>query len=205
MGQLSNIPAIVLAAGQSARMRGTDKLLQQVDGKPLIRRQCEIARQVCARVLVALPPAPHDRYTAITGLDVTPIPVPDATEGMGASLRRAFAALPTDANAALLLLGDLPDLTADDLRTVLQAVDLQSRNLVWRGTTSDGRAGHPIIFAKSLFAEFANLSGDAGGQSIVKKAGDRVALVALSGDHARNDLDTPEDWANWRAQRLVRD
>ncbi len=201
MGQLSNIPAIVLAAGQSSRMRGTDKLLQEVDGQPLILRQCTIARHVCARVLVALPPAPHDRYTAISGLDVQPVPVPDATEGMGASLRAAFAALPVDADAALLLLGDLPDLTEDDLNTVIQAVDLKSENLIWRGTTSDGQAGHPIVFAKPLFTEFAKLSGDNGGQSIVKNSKDRVALIALTGNRARNDLDTPEDWANWRALR----
>ncbi|WP_339767071.1 nucleotidyltransferase family protein [uncultured Pseudosulfitobacter sp.] len=195
------IPAIVLAAGQSSRMRGADKLLQDVDGEPLIRRQCRIARQVCGQVLVALPPAPHDRYTAISGLDVTPVPVADAAEGMGASLRTSFAALPEQADAALLLLGDLPDLTADDLKTVLQSVDLKSETLIWRGTTADGRAGHPIVFAKSLFAQFANLTGDNGGQSIVQSVGDRVARIALTGNRARNDLDTPEDWANWRAAR----
>ncbi|ASM72541.1 MULTISPECIES: nucleotidyltransferase family protein [Roseobacteraceae] len=201
MDQLSTIPAIVLAAGQSSRMRGTDKLLQDVDGQPLIRRQCQMARQVCERVYVTLPPLPHDRYTAISGLDVTPVSVANAAEGMGASLRAGFAALPADAQAALLLLGDLPDLTAEDLSTVLQAVDLTSDNLIWRGTTSEGRAGHPIVFAKSLFAEFATLTGDNGGQSIVAFAGDRVAHIALSGNRARNDLDTPEEWANWRALR----
>jgi CTP:molybdopterin cytidylyltransferase MocA len=201
MGQLSNIPAIVLAAGQSSRMRGTDKLLQDVDGEPLVRRQCRIARQVCERVYVALPPAPHDRYGAIRGLDVTAVPVASAAEGMGASLRTAFAALPDDAQAVLLLLGDLPDLTSDDLKKVIQSVDMNSEKLIWRGTTSDGRAGHPIVFAKSLFAEFAKLTGDNGGQSIVKNAGNKVALVALKGNHARNDLDTPEEWANWRARR----
>ena len=174
------IPAIVLAAGQSSRMRGADKLLQDVDGEPLIRRQCRIARQVCGQVLVALPPAPHDRYTAISGLDVTPVPVADAAEGMGASLRTSFAALPEQADAALLLLGDLPDLTADDLKTVLQSVDLKSETLIWRGTTADGRAGHPIVFAKSLFAQFANLTGDNGGQSIVQSVGDRVARIVRS-------------------------
>lgn len=201
MRALKHIPAIVLAAGQSSRMRGVDKLLQDVDGEPLIRRQCRIARQVCDGVYVALPPAPHDRYSAILGLDVTPVPVPDAAEGMGASLRRAFATLPDTAEAVLLLLGDLPDLTADDLNTVKQAVDLNSENLIWRGTTSDGRAGHPIVFAKPLFAQFAKLTGDNGGQSIVKSAGQRVARIALTGNRARNDLDTPEDWANWRALR----
>ena len=201
MCALKHIPAIVLAAGQSSRMRGADKLMQDVDGEPLIRRQCRIARQVCERVFVALPPPPHDRYTAISGLDVTPVPVADAAEGMGASLRTAFAALPKTAKAALLLLGDLPDLTEDDLNNVIQAVDLNSETLIWRGTTADGRDGHPIVFAKPLFAQFAKLTGDHGGQSIVKSAGQRVARIALTGNRARNDLDTPEDWANWRALR----
>ena len=69
-----NIPIILLAAGQSSRMRGRDKLLEMVDGQPLLRRQAAMALAVTdAPVLVALPAAPHPRYDAIEGLAVTPV------------------------------------------------------------------------------------------------------------------------------------
>ena len=89
----ASLPVILLAAGASSRMRGRDKLMEDVDGQPLLRRQTRLAQSV-GPVTVALPPAPHPRYTALTGLDIAPLPIPDAAEGMGASLRRAFADLP---------------------------------------------------------------------------------------------------------------
>ena len=199
---MTDLPIILLAAGASSRMRGADKLLEIVDGQPLLRRQAEIARAVTTGpVLVALPAPPHARYEVISGLDVTPIPVPDASEGMTASLRRAFAALPPHTAASMLLLADLPELTENDLRTVAQAVDLTSDTLIWRGATEDGKPGHPIVFAATLFPAFASLTGDGGGREVVAQAGPRVQIVPLPGQHARRDLDTPEDWAAWRAGR----
>ncbi|GGH19240.1 CTP:molybdopterin cytidylyltransferase MocA [Cribrihabitans marinus] len=193
------IPIIILAAGQSRRMQGRDKLLEVVDGKPLVRRQAQMARRVTtAPVIVALPPEPHRRHDVLADLEVQRLSVPDADEGMNASLRRAFAALPDDARAAMLVLADLPDLTGDDLRTVLQVIDLDGDTLIWRGTTVDGEPGHPIVFRADLFDAMSRLRGDGGARSIVAAAGPRVAHVPLPGRRARNDLDTPEAWAAWR-------
>lgn len=198
----SDLPIILLAAGQSSRMRGTDKLLEQVRGVPLLRKQAEMACAVTTGpVLVALPPPPHPRYQCLDALAVNRVPVRDASEGMNASLRTAFAALPEGVPAAMLLLADLPELTCDDLNSVLQAVDLKSQNLVWRGMTQDGRPGHPIVFAAALFPAFASLTGDSGGREVVAQASDRTVFVPLPGDRARRDLDTPEDWAAWRAEQ----
>ena len=200
--KVSDIPIILLAAGASSRMRGRDKLLEQVDDMPLLRRQAIMAEAVTdGPVLVALPPPPHPRYEVLTGLEITPVPVPDAAEGINASLRRCFAQIAGTADAAMVLLADLPDLTEDDLNKTLQAVDLTSEKTIWRGATLDGKPGHPIIFRSDHFVEFAALQGDSGGQDIVRKAWDQTVLVLLEGQHARLDLDTPEDWAAWRANR----
>ncbi|QBF31657.1 NTP transferase domain-containing protein [Thalassococcus sp. S3] len=201
-GSVSDIPVIVLAAGGSTRMRGADKLLEDVDGEPLVRRQARIARAVTTgQVLVALPPKPHSRYAALDGLDVTPLEVRAAAEGMNASLRTAFGALPPHAAAAMLVLGDMPDLTENDLRCVLHQIDLKEETLIWRGVTESNRPGHPIVFAAALFPRFADLKGDGGGREVVAAAQGRISLIPLPGDRARLDLDTPEDWAMWRAQR----
>ena len=178
-------------------MRGRDKLMEDVDGQPLLRRQTRLAQSV-GPVTVALPPAPHPRYTALTGLDIAPLPIPDAAEGMGASLRRAFADLPPDTAAAMVMLADMPDLEPSDLARLAASVDLSSETLVWRAATEDDRPGHPIIFAAALFDQLKRLSGDDGGRAVVHGAGARVQMVPLPGQRARLDLDTPEDWAAWR-------
>ncbi|MAY88468.1 MAG: 4-diphosphocytidyl-2C-methyl-D-erythritol synthase [Pseudooceanicola sp.] len=193
-------PVIVLAAGQSRRMRGADKLLEDVGGQPLLRRQAGIAQAATTgAVIVALPPAPHPRHDALAGLDVTTLPVPDAAEGMNASLRAGVAALPSGTPAAMVLLADLPELTTDDLIRVGTAFD-PAQTAAWRGTTEDGKPGHPIVFAARLFPQLLALQGDSGGREVVGPLGDAVGLVPLPEQRARLDLDTPEAWAAWRAR-----
>lgn len=193
---------IILAAGAARRMRGADKLLQDVDGLPLLHRQARMARAVTGgQVIVTLPPANPARAATLAGLDVTPLPVPDAVEGMNAGLRRAVAALPATTRAAMVMLADMPELTADDLRHLLNAVEPGGDILIWRAATEDGAPGHPIVFHARLFGALRQLTGDAGGRAIVQKAGPNVRLVPLPGQRARRDLDTPEDWAAWRAAR----
>ncbi|MEX3315603.1 NTP transferase domain-containing protein [Sulfitobacter sp. PS-8MA] len=192
-------PVILLAAGASTRMRGRDKLLEEVEGQPLLRRQARLARGV-GPVIVALPPAPHPRYAALSGLDITALPVPDAAEGMGASLRTAFAALPPETGAAMVMLADMPEVQAQDLARLVAAVHVESDMLIWRAATAQGAPGHPIVFAAPLFAQMRQLRGDDGGRSVVRAVPDRVQLVPLPGNRARLDLDTPEDWSAWRCR-----
>lgn len=198
-----NIPIIILAAGASSRMRGRDKLLEDIDGEPLLRHQALRALAVTdAKVLIALPVSPHPRYNVIDDLAVQTVPVPDAAEGMGASLRVAFASLPKDAPCAMLVLADLPDVTADDLAKVADAVDLSGDTLIWRGATAQGAAGHPVVFHRALFPAFAELHGDIGAQGVVAQAKGRISLIPLGDDRARRDLDTPQEWEVWRKNRL---
>ena len=179
-------------------MRGRDKLLEHVDGRPLLRRQVEIARETGLDVHVTLPPRPHPRYALIGG--ALPIEVQDASRGMDASLVAGIRAL-SDRPAVLVLLGDMPEVTTQDLLDVLAARASHPEALVWRAVTEDGRPGHPIVFDSSLYPEFASLSGDSGGRAVVAAAGGRVCLVPTSGDRARLDLDTPEAWDAWRLRR----
>ncbi|MCE8545974.1 nucleotidyltransferase family protein [Ruegeria pomeroyi] len=194
------IPILLLAAGRSRRMGGADKLMQEIDGMPLLRRTALRALKV-APVIVAVPPAPHPRHDALAGLPVDIVAVPDADEGMNASLRRAVSALPDETPAAMVLLADLPDLTSDDLTLVLGAIDFSTKNLIWRGATASRHPGHPVVFHRALFPALLELTGDAGAQSVVQAHRDRLVLVPLPGAHARTDLDTPEAWADWRAKR----
>ncbi|WP_282060947.1 nucleotidyltransferase family protein [Roseobacter litoralis] len=196
----SSVPIILLAAGASSRMRGRDKLLEDIDGVPLLRRQA--ARAVDATlgpVIVTLPPKPNPRWEVLAGLNVTRIAVPDAALGMSVSLRRGLEQVSENADAVMVLLADLPELTTDDLITVLGRVTSASDALIWRGTTSHGAPGHPIVFSRSLFAELASITGDTGGATVVARHLNQTAFIRLPGIRARLDLDTPEDWAAWRA------
>ncbi|MEL6451340.1 MAG: nucleotidyltransferase family protein [Pseudomonadota bacterium] len=195
------MPILILAAGAASRMRGTDKLLLHVDGAPLLRRMAALALTQGADVRITLPAAPHPRYTVLEGLPVQTIAVPDAAQGISASLRRGITSLGPEVTHVMLLLADLPDLTAQDLRQVRQAVAAHPDASVWRAATPEGKGGHPMIIARQLFDAFATRTGDSGGHSVLQ--GERVHLVTLADARARADLDTPEAWAAWRAARAA--
>lgn len=195
------VPILILAAGQSARMRGTDKLAELIDGQPLLARIAATARSVSRQVFVALPDPSHPRLALIAGLDVTPLFLAESSEGLSGTLRAGVAALPISRHF-MVLPADLPELTAADLQAVLAAPEAAPDALIWRGATEDGRPGHPILFDASLRPKFAEIAGDGGGESIVRPLRPQTFLVPLPGQRARLDLDTPEDWASWRAAQL---
>ena len=175
-------------------MRGRDKLMKDVGGVPLLSRQIAEAAATGRPVTVGLPPRPHRRYGVIS--DAEPLEVPDAASGMGVTLAAGVRHL-SGSDAILILLADLPEITADDLRTVLMA-DRRADEIV-RGATSGGRPGHPVLIPRSAFPDFMALQGDDGGRSAVARH--PVRLVRLPDERAVLDLDTPEDWSRWRAAR----
>lgn len=192
------IPILILAAGASRRMEGRDKLLEEVRGLPLLRRQVIAALETGCPVYVALPDTTHPRAAVIAGLDARLLGLYEACEGLSGTLRGAVAALPA-CPAFMVFPADLVDLEASDLTTVLDAYRTHPDHLIWRGATQDGQPGHPIIFDATLRPRFADLHGDTGGARIVQSLHDRTHLVNLPGQRARLDLDTPQDWAAWRA------
>lgn len=191
------IPILILAGGGSTRMRGRDKLLETVDGQPLLRRQAMRALATGHPVLVALPATDHPRQAVLTGLDLTVLAVPEAAEGMSGTMRGAVRQLP-DCAAFMMLLGDLVAIETADMQTIFQARENHPDRLIWRGATTTGKPGHPIIFDCRLRPDFATLTGDGGGEKLVNPLKAQTHLTRFSDDRARLDLDTPEDWDSWR-------
>ena len=99
----------------------------------------------------------------------------------------------------MLILADLIPITNNDLIDLIDVMPEHPDNVIWRGATPDGRAGHPIIFDACLRDSFANLSEDDGGASIVKLWSSQTYLCRFTDDRARHDLDTLKDWAAWAA------
>lgn len=184
---------IILAAGQSRRMRGGDKLLEMVNGQPLLRHIQQAAAAAACPVWVALPGPGHPRAAHLLPTSL-PVYVPDAALGMGASIRHAVAALPPDISAAMITPADMPELTGADFIALAGAY----RGQILRATSAHGQAGHPVIFPRSCFADLLTLQGDQGARALLAQAQD-LQTLALPGTHATTDLDTPEAWAEWRA------
>jgi CTP:molybdopterin cytidylyltransferase MocA len=196
---MGTVHVLIPAAGAARRMRGGDKLLEPVGGVPQIRRAVEAARRGGARrVWVTVQPEDTARRAALLGTLVKPIEIPEWREGMAASLRvGARAAAAQKATALIVLLPDLPEIGAEDIVRLIEA-HAAAPEAAWRATAEDGTPGHPVLIPARLFEAMAALRGDRGARDLLTPPED-VRLLALPGRRAVTDLDTPEDWAAWRA------
>ncbi len=194
---MGGLAILILAAGRSSRMQGTDKLLLDVDGVPLLRHIATEGVNTGLPVMVTVPATGAEaRRAVLRDLPVTCVTVADPDAGMAASMASGIAALPTESTGVLLVLGDMPDLTTTDMRALADAFD---GSTILRATDVDGVPGHPVVFPARLFDAIKRLSGDQGAQSLLRR--ENVKLVALPGKRATTDLDTPENWARWRNRK----
>lgn len=196
----SNLAILLLAAGSSSRMRGGDKLLEEVDGVPMLRKLADHACAVCDTVLVCLRDADEARRLVLGGLDCQTVIVPDAMDGMAHSLRAGIAQLPEHVSGVMVIPADMPELTEQDLGKMI-AVHQAHPSQTLRATSHDSHPGHPVVFPKILFEELRLLSGDVGARSVLKRHAGSLQFVALPERHALTDLDTPEAWQAWRKSR----
>ncbi|WP_293573308.1 nucleotidyltransferase family protein [Phaeobacter sp.] len=196
------VAILLLAAGASRRMRGRDKLMEPVPtgqgDMPLIQARGQAALATGTQVYAMVPDTDHPRTRLLRQHcpAVELVLVPDAAEGMSASIRRGVAALKDAPAGVMVLPGDMPDLTTEDLNRVMQAFAHRPEQ-IHRATSADGTPGHPVIFPRRCIADLAAISGDHGARAVLR--GETLVPVALPGHHALTDLDTPEAWSAWRA------
>jgi CTP:molybdopterin cytidylyltransferase MocA len=179
-------------------MRGRDKLLEDVDGQALLRLMVARARKAGASVVrVVLAEGQTDRAAELrdfTDIEIIHLP---AGRDMSDSLKAGIAGLDC---AVMILLADLPDLTAHDLYLMLTFAQMHP-DAILRAADNKGRAGHPIVFPRDLLPELVKVTGDQGARAVLEQHGARIVHIPLPETRATTDLDTPEDWAAWRKSR----
>ena len=196
----ANLVILLLAAGASTRMRGGDKLMEPVSGQPLIAHLAQQARATGFSLFVTLPDLDHPRASAIHGAKL--IPVPDSDQGMSASIRTGISNLPDYTAGVMMLPADMPEITTADFRTLADQFDGPDGTILRASSVDDHgqpHPGHPVLFPRRCFHALKTLTGDSGAKALLR--GESVRHIPLPGRHALTDLDTPEDWAVWRADQ----
>ena len=181
-------------------MCGSDKLLFQVGGLPLIRRLAlEALHSRALEVIVAVGPDQTERKSALVGLDIKLTDVATAEFGMSESLKCGIASTQPDSEGAIILLPDMPGLPTRHINTLIDGF-LPGR--VVQACDNCAAPGNPVILPRNLFAAIMQLTGDIGARSLIGSGRDRSILVELPGNASQTDLDTRKEWAEWRAGRI---
>lgn len=187
------VHAVILAAGRSSRMDGPNKLLARFAGEPLIRLVALRALKSKARsVLVVTGHQPDRIAETLDGLPLALVHNPQHAIGLASSLRAGIAALPPQADGALVILGDMPGIGTADLDRMIETFESGGGRITVRAT-ANGKRGNPVILPRALFPAVAALEGDTGARQIVESG--PVIDVEL-GEAAGLDVDTPEAMAH---------
>ncbi|MBV9203793.1 MAG: molybdopterin-binding/glycosyltransferase family 2 protein [Alphaproteobacteria bacterium] len=192
------IGAVLLAAGQSRRMGGPNKLLAELDGVPMVARVAQRLLASRARPIVAVLGNQGDAVDDALGkLPVERVRNPEFADGLSTSLKRGIAALPSDLDGVLVCLGDMPLISGRHLDRLIAAFNpLEGRAIVV--PTRRGKRGNPVLWSKKFFPEMAALAGDVGAKHLIGEHAEVVAEIEMDDDAVLVDIDTPEALAALR-------
>lgn len=186
--------AVVLAAGESRRM-GTQKLLLPFGETTVVEA---VVRTALASSV--------DRALAVLGADrdavrkkLEPYGVDfavneDFAKGMLSSVQAGFKALPTGAEAAVVMLGDQPFLPARVIDTVIDAYREGGKGIVVPAFR--GRRGHPVLIGLVYRDEVLGLDPAEGLRQLMRAHPDDIFEADVEDANILRDMDVPEDYAN---------
>ncbi|WP_430783499.1 nucleotidyltransferase family protein [Actinoplanes sp. G11-F43] len=175
---------LVLAAG-AGRRYGMPKALVADRGRRWVQRACDTLAG-CDRIVVVVGASAAEVRAALPAT-VESVLNPDWESGMGSSLRAGLRHLSgTDATAAVVLLVDMPGVTAEAVRRIMAR---STPDALVMGGYGD-RRGHPVLLGRTHWAGVAaTATGDRGARDYLRA--NRVEVVPVDDVADDTDIDTP--------------
>jgi molybdenum cofactor cytidylyltransferase len=192
------VSAILLAAGESRRMGGANKLLLLIDGVPLVRRTAETLLASGIEDVVAVLGFEADQVErALEGLPLRFVMNHAFRDGQETSVRAGISAVQPGSEGVMICLGDQPALSPEDIREIERAFIERKRGSVlvpmYRGTR-----GNPIVLDRNGLEQILARGGKFGCRQLTTHHADLVEPYEMSNDHVLKDIDRPEDYAALR-------
>jgi molybdenum cofactor cytidylyltransferase len=183
--------AVLLAAGASTRM-GSNKLLLEIEGEPMVRRAARRALDAgCAPVVVVTGHEGALVRDALAGLDVRFAATGDPTGPTSASLHAGLRVLPASVSATVVLLADMVRVSASMLRTLIDAGGVGDAPL---GVSRYGDVlAPPLLFQRALWPELLAWHGEGCGKAVVHAHATEATMHDWPVE-LLHDVDTPADY-----------
>ena len=199
------IGAVLLAAGEGARLGGRAKGAIEIEGEPLILRGLRI-----------LSDAGVDEVVVVTGhyqSEISPLVTQadslfndgclvEVTQPMGGhsqsdSLRLGVASLSQEVDAVMVLPVDMPALTRQDLISLIGAYKHADAAIEFVGPMVGARPGNPVLFSRRIALKIARGEGDFGSGAWRHQCPEWLLEWQTDNVHYVADIDTPEDLDSW--------
>jgi molybdenum cofactor cytidylyltransferase len=184
--------AIVLAAGASRRM-GHNKMLLRFGSESLVRRAVRSAVDAgCCPVIVVTGRDSEAVCAELAGLPCNCVVNATYSGPTSGSLHTGLGALPDAVNATLVVLGDMPLVSASMLAALVSAARDCAAPLA--ASRYGDVLAPPLMFRRSLFGELMAWHGEGCGKQVVQRHLHEARVFDWPIE-ALADVDTPEAYA----------
>ena len=185
------ILGLILGAGASQRF-GPPKQLQPYRGTTMLGWVVDQAQRATslAEVVVVLGRAADEVRAQVDFAAARVVENPVFGEGCSSSYRAGIGAINPESSAIMIILGDRPQVTSE----IIDRLGAEWHDAPIALCSYQGRKGHPMIFARSLFTELVDLHGDKAAWKLVDANAPLVQEVEFDIPYP-DDINTPEDFA----------
>ena len=182
-----SIGALLLAAGFSKRF-GDTKLFARLDtgNTVLAETYSRLSTVIPEIIVVSRPELSAEVAQQAKSAEI----FSEADRGMGASLAFGINKVAEQGwDACMICLADMPFIQESTYRRLAESADKSSIVM----PSYDGKVGNPVVFGSIYFPELIQVSGDAGGRSVVRRHQDQTIEVPVTDPAVLADIDTPEE------------
>ena len=186
------ISAILLAAGQSKRMNGENKLVKKIKGIPLIKHSVKnVLASAVDELIIVLG---YQKEVVEKLIDknekIKFIFNKDFESGMASSIKTGLKQLSNNTDSFFICLGDMPMVNADIYNQLIKTKN-QKDILV---PTYKGRQGNPVLFNKSMKEKIMTITGDLGAKKILELSKEKILNFEINDQAIIKGFNTQEDF-----------
>jgi len=186
------ISAILLAAGQSKRMVGENKLTKEIKGIPLIKLSVKnILASSIDELIVVLG---HQKEIIEKLIDenekIKFVFNKDFENGMASSIKTGLNNLSKKTEAFFICLGDMPMVSHDIYNQLIKSKD--NKEIIV--PTYKGQQGNPVLFNKSMKEKILDITGDSGAKKIFELNKDKILNLEINDQSITKGFDTQDNF-----------
>jgi molybdenum cofactor cytidylyltransferase len=186
---VKQLAGIVLAAGRSTRF-GSNKLLADLGGKPVVRHVVETAISGGLSPVIVIVGHQSERVSeALLGLDVRILKNSNFADGMSTSLRLGATSVPPGCSGVMILLGDMPRVQSETIQALAEQFVSKPGSCDAVIPSYNNRRGNPVVLSARMLQRLDTLSGDNGARAILD--GRNVSVFKVPDPGILMDTDTP--------------
>ena len=190
------ITAILLAAGQSKRLKGENKLTKLFKGKPLINH-----------ILFSLIKSKVNNIVIVLGYEHLKIKTKllkskkinfvinkNYKKGMSSSIKTGLKKLPKNSQGFLIVLGDMPNITKTTINKICSLITRSDKEIIL--PKFKNRTGNPIGFKQSMIKNIYKIKGDRGAKNIIKKNNKKIKFLNINSKSILVNLNTKRNFSS---------